>query len=251
MLKRFTCVMLLFCMALSLCLCASAEPRYPSRTGHTTDAAAVLAHTTLEDLKALDDRLNAADALRLKLVTVDFLDGADAEDYAAALFERWRLSEDDLLILMAVGEDRYAFEAGKDVDRLLPPGVQSKLLATHFEDAFLRQEYDAAIAAFVPALVSEVNKVYGVNVSTSGLFGRSSTSLFSNWASKLEYGASVVEDAAESFLTREDEDTGFSLVKVILTILLLMVVFGSRKKRGIPFGKLLAVFGLFKLWKKR
>jgi len=251
MMKRLTGVLLL-CLTLCMCLCACAEPRYPTQNSMTTDAAAVLAHTTLEDLRKLDDRLDDADALRLKIVTVDFLDGSDADDYAETLFQRWKLDDDDMLLLLAVGEDKYALTAGKDVNRLLSASVQSKLLVTHFEDAFLQQEYDAAISAFAPALVTEINKVCGTSVSTSGLFGRAATSLFDNWASKLASGAEAVENAADSFLTHEDKDTGFSLVKVVLTVLLLMVVFGSRKKKhGIPFGKLLAVFGLWKLWKKR
>ncbi len=49
----------------------------------------------------------------------------------------------------------------------------------------------------------------------------------------------------------ENVDTTLSLGKVVLTILLLMALFGKRKKGGFPLGKLLAGFGLLKLWKKR
>ncbi len=51
---------------------------------------------------------------------------------------------------------------------------------------------------------------------------------------------------------REDGQ-GMSLLKVFATIVLLMVVFGNHrgKKGSIPFGKILAVFTLFKLWKRR
>lgn len=253
MMKHLTRLGALLCLLACLCVCAAAEPRYPDKSGETTDAAGVLSHTTLEDLRTLDNRLDNADALRLKVVTVDFLDAADADDYAAALFERWRLDDEDMLLLLAVGEDKYAVHAGEDVNRLISPGIQSKLLATCLEEPFLQQEYDAAIAAFVPALVSEINKAYGESISTNGLFGRSSSSMFADWASKLQSGAQTIEEAADSFLTREDESTGFSLAKVILTIALLMIAFGSRKKnrKGSPFFKLLAVFGLFKLWKKR
>lgn len=251
MTKRIFRILPIVCLLLCLCVFAAAEPRYPSNGGETTDAAGVLAHTTLEDLRTLDGRLDKADALRLKIVTVDFLDGSDVDDYAAALFDRWDLDDDDLLLLLAVGEDKYAVKSGKDVNRLISPAMQSKLLAANLEDPFLQQEYDAAVAAFVPALVNEVNKVYSVSVSTDGLFGRTSQSMFSDWATKLQDGADALESAAESFLTREDSSTGFSLIKVILTIALLLIIFGSRKKKGFPFGKILAGIGLIKLWKKR
>lgn len=222
MMKRICSLLLLLCLAVT---CACAEPRYPTQTGETTDAAAVLSHTTLEDLRALDSLLDKADALRLRIATVDFLDGADADDYAEALFERWSLDDEDILLLMAVGEDKYAIAAGEDVDRLLAPSTLNKLLAASFEEPFMNQQYDQAIAAYMPVLVQEINKVCGTSVSTSGLFGRSSTGLFDNWASSLRQ-----KDASapgESVLTRADAQTGFSLLKVALIIAVLLIVFGS------------------------
>ncbi|MBQ7866271.1 MAG: hypothetical protein IJ350_07860, partial [Clostridia bacterium] len=57
-------------------------------------------------------------------------------------------------------------------------------------------------------------------------------------------------------VTEEDKDTGFSLGKVILTVFLLMVIFGKKDRRGrhgcgcgcAPFSSILAALGLWKLW---
>lgn len=227
MMKRICSFLLLLCLAVS---CACAEPRYPSRTGETTDAAAVLSHTTLEDLRTLDSRLDKADALRLRIVTVDFLDGEDVQDYAETLFERWSLDDEDVLLLMAVGEDKYAIATGEDVDRLLAASTMSKLLAASFEEPFMNQQYDQAVAAYVPTLVREINKVCGTSVNTSGLFGRSSTGLFDNWAVSLRQKDSEAESG--SVLTREDDRTGFSLLKVIAIVAVLLIVFGSFRRSG-------------------
>lgn len=230
--KHIATLLLLLCFVLSLGFPALAEPRYPSQTGETTDAAAVLSHTTLEDLRTLDSRLDQADAMQLKIVTVDFLDAAEADDYAAALFDRWGLDDHEMLLLLAVGEDKYALEAGQNVDRLLSPATQSKLLAASFEEPFLNQQYDAAIAAFVPSLVREINKLCGTSVSTDDLFGRSSASLFDNWASSLRQNSGDADESDASIFTREDSRTGFSLLKVILIIAVLMFVFGSFRRIG-------------------
>ena len=249
MMKRFFCALMLAAMLLTLCVPALAEPRYPRQTGVTTDAAAVFSHATLEDLSALDRMMDKNDAPRLKVVTVDFLDGAEADAYAEALFTRWDLDDDDLLLLLAVGEDKYAVQAGKDVRRLLSANVLGKLLATWLEEPFLQQDYDGAIAAFVPALVTEVNKACGARISTDGLFGRAGGSLLDSWANRV---ISIVQEdeSDESFFTKEDKKTGFSFIKVVLTVILLMVIFGGKKKKGFPFLKVLAGFGLFKLWKR-
>lgn len=46
-------------------------------------------------------------------------------------------------------------------------------------------------------------------------------------------------------------DTSLSLGKVIWTVVLLMVIFGKKNKRGISLGKLLAGYGLFRTWRKK
>lgn len=223
MMKRICSLLLLLLVVVSA---AAAEPRYPSRTGETTDAAAVLSHTTLEDLRKLDSLLDKADAPRLRIATVDFLDGENIDHYADELFEHWSLDDDEILLLMAVGEDKYAFATGEDVPRLLPASTVSKLLTASFEEPFMNQQYDQAIAAFVPVLVREINKVCGESVSTDGLFGRTTLGLFDNWALSL-HEKNDADDEGESILTREDDRTGFSLLKVALIVLVLLIVFGS------------------------
>lgn len=227
MMKRMLCLLLLACLVMS---CAAAEPRYPARTGETTDAAAVLSHTTLEDLRKLDDRLDDADMPQLVIVTVDFLDGQEVQAYADALFTRWKLDEDEILLLMAVGEDKYALSAGQDVNRLISSSTQQKLLISAFEAPFLGQQYDQAIAAWAPALVQELNKVCEEAANTDGLFGRSSTGLFSQWASSLRQPEP--DSSSDSLLTRVDRQTGFSLLKVILIVAVLMLFFGSFRIGG-------------------
>lgn len=251
MTNRIIRLILTACLLTALCLTGFAEPRYPASSGETTDAAGVISHTTLEDLRTLDRRMDKEDTLRLKIATVDFLDASDVNSYAEALFDRWALDSDDILLLMAVGEDLYAVEAGKDADKLVPPAMMSKLLAAHFEQPFLQQEYDAAIAAFIPALVTEINKADRVSVSTDGLFGRSGANMFADWAVKLQEGAQTLETAAESIFTREDRSTGFSFIKVILTVILLMVIFGNGRRKRSLFLRILSGITLYKIWKRR
>ena len=225
MMKRPLCLLLLLCTLLP----AAAEPRYPSQAGVTTDIAAVLSHETLEDLRTLDSRLDKADALRLCIVTVDFLDAQPVQDYADALFDRWDLDDDELLLLIAVGEESYAVSTGDNVDRLLASSTLTKLLTTHLAESFLAQRYDEAIALFVPAVVREINKVCGTNVATDGLFTRKSDSLIVNWASSLTQASG---DGAASLLTSKDRRTGLSVLKVVAIIAILLVAFGSFGKKG-------------------
>ncbi len=224
MFKRILCLLAVLLLALP----ASAEPRYPEKGGVATDAAAVLSAEVLEDLRTLDKRLGKADVPQICLATVDFLDTQEVQAYADALFDLWNLDSDEMLLLICVGEESYAISTGRDVDRLLSSSVQEKLLTNRFREPFLDERYDAAISAYIPALVSELNKACGETVRTDDLFDSASDNLLNNWARNL--AASLSGDDEDSIFTREDRKTGFSLLKVIVIVVLLVLIFGSFRR---------------------
>lgn len=253
--KRLTLLILIACLLTLLCASALAEPRYPESGGVVTDAAAVLSASTVEDLRAFSDRLRKEADMPLRVATVDFLDGASLTDYGETLRDRWDMDDEELLLLLSVGEDRFAFFPGEDVE--LSSAVLGKLLSAHLEAPFLRQDYDGAIRALMPALCDEVNKAYRCQASTAGLFGQAE-SRQASWADRLAEEATAAPSMRQ-VVTEEDRSTGFSLGKVILTVLLLMVIFGNDKKHRrngcgcgcMPFSSLLAGLGLWKLWGRR
>lgn len=240
---------------------ALAEPRYPASQGAVTDAAAVLSSSTVLDLRELAKILDDEGTLQLYVVTVDFLDGAQLSGYAEGLREKWDLDSDALLLLMAVGEDKFGLFGGDDVNDHLSPSVQQKLLSTSFETPFLRQDYDGAIAALMPALTTEIGKAWKEDIAIAGLFGtvgKTSFSTENDWLDRaVEYASS--HDWYSQRAREEAVDTGVSMGKVILTVVLLLIIFGNRGKRRnregcgcgcMPFSSLLAGWGLWKLWKK-
>ena len=268
MMKRFLSLLVAM-LVLFACLPACAAPRYPERQGGTTDAAAVLSQSTLRDLATYAQRLKDETDIDLFVVTVDFLDGETLSSYGEGLFTQWKLDDDSLLLLLAVGEDKFATFSGKDVTRRLSRQVQDKLLSTSLEGPFLRQAYDEAIANFIPALTQEINKAFDADVSVGGLFGQAGSESLSveewadEWARRWDavHDEEPAPDSVGDRVTREDKSTGFSLGKVLLTVFLLMVIFGNfsdrrgrhGRRRGCgcaPFSSILAALGLWKLWDK-
>lgn len=238
---------------------ALAQPRYPQKLNRIQDSAAVLSKDTVDDLTTLCRELSEEDTLELYVATVDFLDGYTMTDYADGLRNFWKLDEDALLLVLCVGEDRYAFSGGRDVNDKLSPAVQRKLLASFLDKPFMAQQYDAAIASLVPALVREINKAYDTSVDVVGLFGVSAQlPAAQGWLARLMHDEDDPEDAPAFHITDEHIDTGLSLGKVILIVVLLLIIFGnhgsSRRhdRRGCgcsPLSGLLAALGLWRLWK--
>lgn len=221
---------LILLTVLSLVFPAAAEPRFPERSGVVTDAAAVLSPNLLDDMRTLDSRLAAIGAPRLHIVTVDFLDATDVQSYADTLFSRWGLGDNDLLLLMCIGEETFAITCGANVNRMISPATQTKLLSTNLNEPFLRLEYDAAVSAFIPAIVREISKVTGMTVRTDDLFRVQTQGLIS-WASGLS-GSAVF--SAGDFAMFQNQAVGvFSMLRVVLIVLILLLVFGRiRRRRG-------------------
>ena len=260
--KRVLCLLIAALLCLPV-VSALAGPRYPEKQGAVTDAAAVLSASTVQDLRQLADRLEREDTLNLFVATVDFLDGWTLSDYAAGLREAWWLGDDDLLLLMAVGEDKFGLYGGEYVNRMLSTGAQQKLLSTHFEAPFLRQDYDGAVAALMPPLATEIGKVWNRSIDTAGLFGTvSAPSLTTeeDWLVRPAEYAYNMEQHLER-IAEEVTDSGFSFGKIALTVFFLLVIFGNNGKRKhrrdgcgcgcMPFSSLLAGLGLWKLWRKK
>lgn len=216
MMKRVLCIL---AALLLLTLSAAAEPDYPDRSGVATDDASVLSVSLLVDLREMDDRLSEVNAPRLHIATVDFLDAAEADSYAEALFTRWELQDNDVLLLMAVVEDAWAIRTGKGVDALIPAGTIPGILS-ECETLFQEQRYDAAIARFSAALVNEINRQCGTSVKTSDLFQRISDAPFTNWARS----ATLVEAAATP--QEQEESILVPILKVVVVVALLFLVFG-------------------------
>jgi len=247
-------------LALWLCCApALAQPRYPETARLVSDNAAVLSPSIATDLNTMNRML---DDKHLYVVTVDFLDGASLTDYAEGLREAWDLDDDeDALLLMAVGEDQYGLFPGDDWP--LGRSLREKLLSAHFAEPFLNQDYNSAIAALMPALAEELNKAGDDHLDMTGLFGVTAAAPADTWLHRgtgVEYADEKHENLAQR-LSEEDETTGFSLGKVVLTVMLLMVIFGNHKKgryhhgrQGcgcFPFSSLLAALGIWKLWDRK
>lgn len=241
---------------------ALAEPRYPDFHTDSTiaDHAAVLSRETVNDLTEAIDIIEDETDVFLHVVTVDFLDGVSLQHYGEGLREHWGLGDDDLLLLLCVGEDKFGLFGGRDVNRRLPSSTQQRLLSAYLEEPFLRQDYDGAINTFLPALAQEIARSWGEEIDLSGLFGAAAKPLdMSDWLTRRVETEEQVERHTATVDLRDD-DSGISLGKALLTIFLLMVIFGNSGKRRnrrscgcgcMPFSSLLAGIGLWNLWGKK
>lgn len=256
---------------------ALAAPRIPEKGDILSDYADVLSTPTLQEIAAFNERLSEKTGVHLHILSVHFLDGVDISTYANMVFERWGLSENDILLIMAVGEDSYTTKAGINVEKRFPGASQQNLLSATFDGPYRGYRYDEAVAAYVPALGSALAKQYGVTLNTTGLFGKaeqsSPTPTFSPddstkadggflWmgSTSLDAITQGVEQAGRKVTSLFDRLTrNLSFGRILFLLFLFSIIFGGRRKywRGCsgcgcgPLGWIIAALGLGNLFNRK
>lgn len=245
MLTRKMCALML---ALTLCLgcvtLAQAETEYPPRpSGSVADLAGVLGEKTVQDLEALNEKLQSAASGSLYVLTRHFLGGQAPQSYADKVFEVWNLNAGDALVLLVIGEDSYALTLGKDAKKALPTETQTALLAS-FRAPFLARQYDQALADLAVDLGNALAKAAGQTLNSSGLFGSASiqSTPQPQTASDYWYGMFARDDydARESDDEKSwqnwqnewrSEETHTNWRSVIIWALVIYFLFFRRRKR--------------------
>ena len=172
MMKRILCILL--CLALPLS--ALGAVRMPEMRGNINDAADVLSASTVADLAEFSQLVMQETDLGLHVATVHFLDGMEAQIYAEQLFQKWELTDQDMLLVCAAGEDSFALCLGEYAEMQLGRSNADNLLYTssEFGQLFSSQQYDAAMAAYAAGLNTLLEKQLGSSVRMKGLFGEQS-----------------------------------------------------------------------------
>ena len=159
-------------LALMLLLPAAAlAVSYPVQRGAVNDDAGVLSEQTAADIGQLNTAARSAD-ISFVVATRHFLGGADAQAYCDGLFEAWKMDQKTVLVLLVIGEERYAVAVGQGVRDMIGQEQINSLLAAKLRAPYLNdRNYDGAVGDFLLALTAQAAKSRGVTVKTSGLFG--------------------------------------------------------------------------------
>jgi len=158
------------------------QTAYPVQRSYVNDDATVLSAETVQDIDKINERLLSAE---LTVATRHFLGGADVQEYCKGLFDYWQLGSEDVLVLLVIGEERYAVFMGEQISAYVSAEQLSSLTGTYLRPAFIAQrDYDGAVGDFLLALSSHIVRASGEALDTGGLFGTEETApdaIFDNW----------------------------------------------------------------------
>lgn len=165
-LKRVGSVLLAVIVLLGGTVLAFGAPTIPEPTEvfYVGDFAGVLTQGTVDHIVEKNGELYERSGAQIVVVTVEFLGGADIEDYARLLFNRWEIGDGErnngVLLLLATGEENYWCMQGKGLEQKLSSGRIDDLLYDYLEDDFAVGDYDEGVVKVFDALYKEVSKLY-------------------------------------------------------------------------------------------
>ena len=137
---------------------------FPAQRGAVNDDAAVLSTQTVSDV----EKLNALASANYIVVTRHFLGGKDVQSYCDGLFSAWGLGDKDLLLLLVIGEEKYACSMGSGIG--LSGEQLNSLFSSRLRQPFIMdRNYDAAVGEFLLSASSQIAHGMGETLDTSGL----------------------------------------------------------------------------------
>ena len=170
-LSALICLLLTAALLTGSCLAALLTP---PANGSVADLAGVLESATVERIVSKGKTLTDATGAAIVVVTVDFLNGMDIDDYATQLFNDWNIGDarenNGLLVLLAIGEEDYYLLQGAGLQSALSSSTLSEYAWDYLEDDFAAGNYDAGVNKLYDVLYEWFEDYYaGQNSGGQGL----------------------------------------------------------------------------------
>jgi uncharacterized membrane protein YgcG len=237
------------------------------------DTAGVLDADVIADLTRLNGETREKANVSLRVITKHFLGGDQPLAYAQDQLRGYQDSEEVLLLVMVIGEERYAVAMGEKAQEILGAEAVDTLLANSFRQPFLNRDYSRALADFSIRVARQLQSATGSRISTEGLFMayvnqtpgpvrtpaptpvNSSTlveNLLDSFFSKPDTNKSNAKlYEAQAKAAKQEDRGGLSFFQIALIGFVLYKIFGGRKdgRKGCgPLGWIFGTWGVSKFF---
>lgn len=227
--KLILTLAVLCCIALPLQSLA-AIPDAPTEKVYVVDAANVIDGADEAEMLALGAMLDDASTAQVAAVTVEFLDGMEAEEYAYELFNSWGIGDAEenngVLLLLSVGDREYWVTLGTGIEKRLTVSRATQIVDDNALDDFAEGDYSAGMRAAYTALCESVAEIYDVSLDAQS----------QTQSVQPETISTVSEPQRVPMAAHHEEDEGGGFMGIIIGIILLLIVIKIVRNlfRGVP-----------------
>lgn len=227
--KLILTLAVLCCIALPLQSFA-AIPDAPTEDIYVVDTANVIDGADEAEMLALGAMLDDASTAQVVAVTVEFLDGMEAEEYAYQLFTGWGIGDagenNGVLLLLSVGDREYWVTLGTGIEKRLTVSRATQIVDDNALDDFADGDYSAGMRAAYTALCESVAELYDVSLDAQS----------QTQSVQTETVSTVSEPQRVPMAADYEKDEGGGFVGIIIGIILLLIVIKIVRNlfRGVP-----------------
>lgn len=154
---------------LTLVSCFSADFPSPTPEKYVNDYVGILDRETVEKIVSLGRELEEKTTAQVAVVIVKSLGGMSVEEYANQLFRKWGIGQKDknngVLLLVAMEDRSVRIEVGYGLEGAIPDGKAGRILDQYVIPYFQKGEFSKGVYYGYLAIVAEVAKEYGVEIS--------------------------------------------------------------------------------------
>lgn len=185
----------------------------PSSDFYVNDFADVLNDETESHIMDINDQMQPKTGAQIVVVTVDFLDGLNSEEYAYRLFNDWGIGSskenNGVLILLSPGEEKYWITVGAGLETTLSSGTLGRIVTDDIDACFDEQEYDRFVISIFDGIADILADEYDFS------FLGDTVSSFPNYNDYQDYDSDYYE---------YDEPSVFFLICIFILILITVSV---------------------------
>ena len=166
---RSLALILIVCAVLGAAVPANAV-RLSGNNFYCVDDANVLSMETEDLIRSANARLEEQCAgAQIVVVSVDYMDGYHADEYAYTLMNEWGVGSKDfnngMLLVFATRENKGWLAVGEGLHREFDDDTAGHYLEQYFWDSYDAQKYDKAVNSLFSALVAWYDDYYDTQYS--------------------------------------------------------------------------------------
>ena len=165
--KAFITVAFLFALLSFTAIQGALAVVSPSEEFYVNDAAGVLTEVTRQDIISANAHMEqVCNGAQIVVVTIEYLDGMYADEYALQLMGDWGVGSREsngMLLLLVTEERRGGLAVGNGITGAFTNSMINDYLERHFWPEVDARNFDAAVRNMCEALFSWYAGYYGVN----------------------------------------------------------------------------------------
>ena len=159
--SAFLIVLLLITMSFGIVGVQASEPKIPNPTAafYSNDFADIINADTERDIVNLgEDTFKSTEGGQVVFVSIDTLNGSTIDEYANALFNKWKIGTKDkgILFILSMQERKSRIEVGYGYEGVLTD-IESNKLLVKFSELNKEKGIDEAVKTIYSDIISIVN----------------------------------------------------------------------------------------------